>query len=520
MLVALYEAMDGPNWERSANWLTDAPLGEWYGVTVREDGRVIGLHLELNRLKGTIPPELGNLTRLENLNLQNNDLTGAIPPELGDLVSLEWLSLSENYSLSGTIPPELGNLASLERLQLHFNALTGSIPPELGRLDKLTLFWLNDNDLSGQIPPELAGLVNVVDLDLRSNKGLCVPADPRLRAWLIARRAYPYICRPGPDVHLLPRALMRVDGNGMSLRLDSRFWSGSGTAYVSDPGVVTAATTYDDAGEWLELAPVGVGRTDVELVSDDSTRSVASVWVRGGVGTFGIDMVLEQPVLLGYEEALVEAADWWSSVLDGTEWDDRQAGHGHCYAVHDARALADELLISAGVTSFPYQSSHASARVQTCFWQDEYGVMHPDGGGIQVNRRFSAAGDVDVMRHEIGHILGLVGITGMVTEDSTTTSGWGYFTGPRAVEAYRAGGGDASLPGVPLPAGFGHHWGAFGELMSPYGGSADGLSLAALADLGYTVDMSKATPWQKDGATAVAATSLHEHIQVRISGTP
>jgi len=124
------------------------------------------------------------------------------------------------------------------------------------------------------------------------------------------------------------------------------------------------------------------------------------------------------------------------------------------------------------------------------------------------------------MRHEIGHILGLVGITGMVTEDSTTTSDWGYFTGPRAVEAYRAGGGNPNLPGVPLPASFGHHWGAYGALMSPYGGSADGLSLAALADLGYTVDMSKATPWQQNKAAVVTRDSFREHIQVRISGTP
>ena len=31
-LVALYNATDGPNWVINENWLTDAPLGEWYGV--------------------------------------------------------------------------------------------------------------------------------------------------------------------------------------------------------------------------------------------------------------------------------------------------------------------------------------------------------------------------------------------------------------------------------------------------------------------------------------------------------
>ena len=44
-LVTLYEATDGPNWANNENWLTDAPLGEWYGVSVSDTGRVTGLDL-------------------------------------------------------------------------------------------------------------------------------------------------------------------------------------------------------------------------------------------------------------------------------------------------------------------------------------------------------------------------------------------------------------------------------------------------------------------------------------------
>ena len=44
--------------------------------------------------------------------------------------------------------------------------------------------------------------------------------------------------------------------------------------------------------------------------------AVAAVTVRAGVGTFGIDIVLEQPAPTGYEETLVTIADWWSSVLE------------------------------------------------------------------------------------------------------------------------------------------------------------------------------------------------------------
>ena len=82
-LVALYNATEGEDWIFSNNnWLSDAPLGEWRGVTTNDDGRVIGLNLINIRLTEEIPAELGNLPNLTDLNLSGNHLTGKIPPEL------------------------------------------------------------------------------------------------------------------------------------------------------------------------------------------------------------------------------------------------------------------------------------------------------------------------------------------------------------------------------------------------------------------------------------------------------
>ena len=78
-LVALYEAMDGDSWINDENWLSDASLGSWYGVTTDYSGRVIELDLSHNGLSGTIPPELGDLTNLKELSLASNELRGAIP---------------------------------------------------------------------------------------------------------------------------------------------------------------------------------------------------------------------------------------------------------------------------------------------------------------------------------------------------------------------------------------------------------------------------------------------------------
>ena len=106
-LVVFYNATDGPNWEDNDNWLSDAPLGKWEGVTIDSNGRVTDLDISKNQLSGKIPPELGSLASLTLLNLGFNELSGEIPPELGNLVSLKGLFLGEN-DLSGEIPSELG----------------------------------------------------------------------------------------------------------------------------------------------------------------------------------------------------------------------------------------------------------------------------------------------------------------------------------------------------------------------------------------------------------------------------
>jgi len=167
ILVVLYDAMDGPNWAYSENWLTDAPLGEWHGVDVDAEGAVVGLILTENGLTGTIPPEIGRLSNLEHLEMWTNNLSGPIPPELGILSSLRVLVLDFNELTS--IPPELGNLTHLEHLNLQANNLTGSIPPELGNLSNLTSLSLASNDLTGSIPPELGNLSNLTSLSLEAN---------------------------------------------------------------------------------------------------------------------------------------------------------------------------------------------------------------------------------------------------------------------------------------------------------------------------------------------------------------
>ena len=176
-LIALYNATDGRNWSTNDNWLSDKPLGEWHGVVTDDLGRVTELRLQNNRWNGTMPPELGQLSKLKRLLLNRGSLhdlfdskplTGEIPAELGNLSDLEELDLGNN-ELSGAIPSELGRLSNLKFLFLSGSALSGEIPAELGNLSNLQELDLRYNDLSGEIPAELGQLTNLQVLELDGN---------------------------------------------------------------------------------------------------------------------------------------------------------------------------------------------------------------------------------------------------------------------------------------------------------------------------------------------------------------
>lgn len=205
-LVALYEATDGPNWTKSDHWLTDAPLGNWYGVET-DDSRVVALHLGGNGLAGSIPPDIGALAYLEGLTLFDNGLTGPIPAEIGNLAHLRSLALSgnrltgpipsevgslveltdlslQNNRLTGSIPPEIGNLANLTRLVLQNNRLTGPIPPEIGNLANLSRLFLDNNELTDPIPRSLLRLDGLQTFQFAHNSGLCARGTAEFAAWL------------------------------------------------------------------------------------------------------------------------------------------------------------------------------------------------------------------------------------------------------------------------------------------------------------------------------------------------
>ena len=158
-LVALYNSTNGESWTNKEGWLTDKPLGEWYGVKTDGDGFVSEINLNLNNLSGVLPVEIGNFNRLEYLYIQGNpELTGNIPSSIGNLYNVKRLEFASN-DLTGNIPSSICNLSKLLILNLSGNKqLTGPIPDNLAGLRMINRFYIEGCNLTGSIPESIGDI--------------------------------------------------------------------------------------------------------------------------------------------------------------------------------------------------------------------------------------------------------------------------------------------------------------------------------------------------------------------------
>lgn len=154
-LIALYNALDGPNWTNNTNWCSERPLGEWYGVDTDNNGRVRSITLPDNNLNGVLPDIFSSFQKLQVLWLPNNLISGNLPESIGSLEELFSIVLSGNR-LSGPLP-DISIMENLSNLSLSRNSFNGGIPSSyVAFLDKNN--WdllIEDNCLSGLLPEEI-----------------------------------------------------------------------------------------------------------------------------------------------------------------------------------------------------------------------------------------------------------------------------------------------------------------------------------------------------------------------------
>jgi len=143
--------------------LVDKPL---VGTIPHEIGfltRLTYLDLSKNSLYSTIPQTIGNLHSLEHLNLAQNSLTGKLPGDIYSLRDLNFLALDHNVFVD-ILSDKVAALFKLQTLSLSSNSFHGIVPFQLGRLEYLKELYLDDNNFTGRCGDDLCNNKNFGEL--------------------------------------------------------------------------------------------------------------------------------------------------------------------------------------------------------------------------------------------------------------------------------------------------------------------------------------------------------------------
>lgn len=326
VLSAFYAATGGPNWYKQDNWMTDADVCDWYGVTCwdttdSKKGRVRHLNLDGNNLKGVIPPSIYALETLTTITVSRNEVVmrfdairqaphmrkinvantdtvlfdgienahsffahlvadklkigGPIPSQIMQLSTLTTLSMSDCH-LVGTISQDIGKMGNLTELYLHGNALHGQIPTHFGNLKKLQMLSLAKNKLTGVIPDTIDQMMSLQALSLSDqvSKGGGISGDlpdfssnMELTSLFLANNEFE---------GTIPANLLRGADLDQSLTVDLSSNVLTGTV----PGALS------------RFATLNLKTQDNFISGVDKRLCVLDGWMNGNVRDYGCDAIL------------------------------------------------------------------------------------------------------------------------------------------------------------------------------------------------------------------------------------
>lgn len=275
----------------------------------------------------------------------------------------------------------------------------------------------------------------------------------------------------------------------------------------------------------------GTRTATLEVTDGTSDPVVATTSIVVGAGPsepYDITLRLDPGMRPEFRAAFTDAAARWESVLVAGVSDVRLDLPAGLFGwVPAYNGVVDDVLIDARDSAID-GSGRVLGRaggllVRQPNWQPYYGVMEFDTADLD---DLLASGRLDdVILHEMGHVLGLGTnwvLTGFVADLLTDPA----YTGRTGVAAYQEMGGARYVP-LENDGGLGTvvgHWreSTFGdELMTGYLGSRPArmsrLTIAALADLGYGVDLGQADPYtlptQADRSSRLSAPGAQLHTE-------
>jgi hypothetical protein len=276
------------------------------------------------------------------------------------------------------------------------------------------------------------------------------------------------------------------------------------------------------------LAEYGGGSHTARLEVTDGTSepvsATASTTVAAGPPeTYEITLRLDPSMRPEFRQAFEDAAARWESVITaGVADQPLELPDGLFGWIPGFSGVVDDVLIDARDIDIDGAGQILGRAggflVREPDWQPYYGLMEFDTADLDSLASRGRLGDV--ILHEMGHVLGLGTnwlLVGYVSDLLTDPA----YTGPGGVAAHQELGGARYVP-LENEGGLGTvigHWreDVFGdELMTGYLGSAPAqlsrLTVAALSDLGYGVDLSQADAYELPSGASARAHDDHDEV--------
>ncbi|KAI3964188.1 hypothetical protein MKW92_000775, partial [Papaver armeniacum] len=139
--------------------------------------KLVTISLIGNRLSGSVPEDIGNITTLKDLVLDFNQFSGHLPQKLGDILGINRILLSSN-NFTGEVPQTYSKLTSLEDFRISDNQFTGRIPSFIKNWTNITKLEIQASGLEGPIPSDISALENLKTLKISDLNGKDGPLPP------------------------------------------------------------------------------------------------------------------------------------------------------------------------------------------------------------------------------------------------------------------------------------------------------------------------------------------------------